>query len=202
MSLPQEHSYLTLGNASKGFFKDKGSKFYGYGFNVSSTDMVDEKLALIAKEHPKARHVCYAYRLGLTHDVFRTNDDGEPSGTAGKPILRQIDSNDLTDTLIAVVRYFGGTLLGTSGLINAYKLTTIDVVENNKIVSKPIEKIVTITFTYAVMPQVMNFVKSQPVNILNQTFEANCSLIVSVNTINYDSFVIQLNKIENLECIV
>jgi len=195
----QEHTYLTLGKASNGFFKDKGSKFYGYAFNVATKENVEEKLASIAKEHPKARHICYAYRLGLTADNFRTNDDGEPSGTAGKPILRQIDSNNLTDTLIAVVRYFGGTLLGTSGLINAFKTTSAEAIENNNIISKPIEKTLTLNFTYAIMPQVMNFVKSQPVKILNQTFETNCSLIVSVNTINYDSFVSQLNKIENLE---
>jgi len=132
-------TYNTIEESSEGLYKDKGSKFISYAFHVVDVDQVKEIIQQIKKEHFSARHHCYAYRLGFSGEHYRVNDDGEPSGTAGKPIYGQLLSHELTNVLIIVVRYFGGTLLGVSGLINAYKSAALDVIVNSNIVLKIIE---------------------------------------------------------------
>ncbi len=164
-------SFLTISKPSNGEFKDRGSKFLAYAFPASTEDEWQSALDQVKKEHPKARHFCYAYRLGLDRNNFRANDDGEPSGTAGRPILGQIDSYGLTNVMIIVVRYFGGTLLGTSGLINAYKLSAEAALNNSKIVEKVLEDVFRINFDYAYMGEVMNAVKKLDINIVHQYFQ-------------------------------
>jgi uncharacterized YigZ family protein len=128
-------TYQTLAQPAIGEFRDRGSKFIAYAYNVYTDEQIKNHIARLWKEHPKACHICYAYRLGLDKNNFRANDDGEPSGTAGKPILGQIDSFQVTHVLVAVVRYFGGTLLGTSGLIQAYRAATQEALSQAHIIT-------------------------------------------------------------------
>jgi uncharacterized YigZ family protein len=164
--------YKTLSAPSTGEFRDRGSKFFAYAFPVYSEEDWHARLEEVRKEHPKARHHCYAWRLGLDGNQFRANDDGEPSGTAGRPILGRIDSFGLTNVFIVVVRYFGGTLLGASGLINAYKLSAADALEQATIVERTVEDIYRLTFDYALMSQVMNAVKKLELEMVRQDFGA------------------------------
>src|ERR1700704_2284357 len=131
--------YQTISQQSLAEFKDRGSRFLAYAYPVKTVDEFKEKLQLLKKEHPKAVHHCFAYRIGLDGNNFRVNDDGEPSGSAGRPILGQIDSKQLTNVLVIVVRYFGGTLLGVPGLINAYKTTAALALQVTPVVRKPVE---------------------------------------------------------------
>ncbi len=162
--------YLTIAESSIGEFKDRGSKFIAYAYPVFSEGACHVFLEEVRKMHPKARHHCYAYRLGLDKNTYRANDDGEPSGTAGRPILGQIDSFELTNVIIVVVRYFGGTLLGTSGLVNAYKLSAADALERATIIEKTVEEIYQLVFSYALMSNVMNTLKRLSLEIVTQEF--------------------------------
>lgn len=173
-------TYKTVGGKAEGIFKDKGSRFISSIYHVSSEEEVKLIVQDIRKEHFSARHHCYAYRLGYHGERFRTNDDGEPSGTAGKPIHGQLLSNDLTNVLIVVVRYFGGTLLGVSGLINAYKLAARDAIEKAEIVTRIIEKHFHLTFGYAVQNSVMKIIKDEKLEITYSEFELNCRINVLV----------------------
>ncbi|MGC9354952.1 MAG: IMPACT family protein, partial [Mariniphaga sp.] len=158
-------SYKTIKEKSKGLFKDRGSKFLSYAFPVETEDEIKEILNQVKKEHHSARHHCYAWRLGTEEITFRANDDGEPSSTAGKPILGQLLSFELTNTLIIVVRYFGGTLLGTSGLINAYRTAAAEAIKNAKIETRIIEEKFLLKFTYKEMNDVMQIIKQENLNI-------------------------------------
>ena len=162
--------YQTISQPAEGEFKDKGSKFLTYAFPVFSESEWQSCLEEVKKLHPKARHHCYAYRLGLDKHNFRANDDGEPSGTAGKPILGRIDSFGLTNIIIIVVRYFGGTLLGASGLINAYKSSAAAALENATVIEKMVEDIYQLTFDYALMGEVMNAIKKYDLEMVHQDF--------------------------------
>lgn len=173
-------TYKTLAKESFGEFKDRGSKFLAYAFPVENKKEITEAMEQVRKAHPKARHHCYAYRLGLDRNNFRANDDGEPSGTAGRPILGQIDSAGLTNAIIIVVRYFGGTLLGASGLINAYKRSAAEAVSNGKIVEKIVEEKYTLYFDYSHMSKVMNAVSKPPFRILEQRFTEAAELDVAL----------------------
>lgn len=173
-------AYLTLATPSTGEFRDRGSKFLAYAWPIRTEDEAQLHLEWLRKEHPKARHHCYAYRLGLDKNNFRANDDGEPSGTAGKPILGQIDSFGLTYVFIVVVRYFGGTLLGTSGLINAYRNSAQDALQKATIVEKLVEEVYRLTFPYILMPDVMNAVKKLEINVLKQDFGEEAMLEVAI----------------------
>ncbi len=174
-------TFKTLADASFGEYKEKGSKFlaYAYPLSISSDDESDFTVFLekTKKEHAKARHYCYAWRLGTDGNRFRANDDGEPSGTAGRPILGQIDSFGLTNVGVVVVRYFGGTLLGTSGLIVAYRESTAAALTNATVVEKIIEEAFQIRFTYDRMPDVMNALKRLEINVLHQDFDADSGTI-------------------------
>ena len=166
-----EDQYKTLAAPSEGEFKDRGSKFIAYAFPAYDESTWQMHLEVVKKEHFKARHHCFAYRLGIDKINFRANDDGEPSGTAGRPILGQIDSFGLSNVFIVVVRYFGGTKLGASGLINAYKVSAAEALQNGQIIEKTIEEIHQINFSYALMSAVMNAVKKLELEIVKQQFE-------------------------------
>jgi len=175
-----EDIYQTIEKESQGYFKDKGSKFHAFAFPVKNEDEVKEILALLRKEHHSARHHCFAWRLGTENIILRANDDGEPSSTAGKPILGQLQSFNVTNILIVVVRYFGGTLLGVSGLINAYRNAAADALKNADIKQKIIEKAVILDFTYNELADVMNIVKQENLTVVKTQFEEKCQLIFSV----------------------
>lgn len=163
-------TYQTITELSEGEFRDRGSKFFAYAYPVYNEEDWQNALEEVKKMHPKARHFCYAFRIGLDRNNFRANDDGEPSGTAGKPILGQFDSFDVTNIFCVVVRYFGGTLLGASGLINAYRTATTDALEKANIIEKTVEDIYKITFDYALMSQVMNAVKKEDLEMVKKDF--------------------------------
>lgn len=169
-------TYRTILSASEGYFKDKGSKFLAYSFPVESEEEVRELLSKIKKEHHSARHHCYAWRIGKKEPAYRVNDDGEPSSTAGRPILGQLLSFDVTNVFIVVVRYFGGTLLGTSGLINAYKTAAADALGKADIVTRIIEAELILKYTYAQMNDVMQIIKQENLQITDTRFEIDCSL--------------------------
>src|SRR5690606_5641758 len=160
--------YKTIAKESTGLFRDRGSKFLAFAYPVRSPEDVKKRVLALKKEHPKAVHHCYAYRLGHENNEYRANDDGEPAGSAGRPILGQIDSDGLTNTLVVVVRYFGGTLLGIPGLINAYKTVTTEALEANEIVEHWIETPVVLNFDYPVMGEVLHLLKQAEANIYEQ----------------------------------
>ena len=177
-----DDTYRTIDSVSEGLYKEKGSKFIAFAIPVTSEEEVKEHLTHIKKEHHDARHHCYAYILGHTKSAYRINDDGEPSGTAGKPIHGQLLSKDLTNTLVIVVRYFGGTKLGVSGLITAYKEATKDALENAIIIEKTVNDIYRLGFEYPLMNGVMKVLKDENIEQFNQQFEMECSLDISIRT--------------------
>ncbi len=177
MSIPD--SYLSISQPAEGLYKDKGSKFIGYVFPVKDLDNIKEQINSLKELHPKARHVCYAYRLGFSPEEARSNDDGEPSGSAGKPILNTILSANLHYTLVAVVRYFGGTLLGVPGLIHAYKEASLAALaESNIIEIEPMIEL-ELRFTYPQMNEVMKVIKKYPIQIIAQEVNNDCWYQVS-----------------------
>jgi len=177
MSIPD--SYLSISQPAEGLYKDKGSKFIGYVFPVKDLDNIKEQINSLKELHPKARHVCYAYRLGFSPEEARSNDDGEPSGSAGKPILNTILSANLHYTLVAVVRYFGGTLLGVPGLIHAYKEASLAALaESNIIEIEPMIEL-ELRFNYPQMNEVMKVIKKYPIQIIAQEVNNTCWYQVS-----------------------
>ena len=175
-----DDTYRTLANPSEGLYKEKGSKFLAFAFPVHSTEDVKGHLDRLRKEYFDARHHCYAYILGPTKEALRANDDGEPSGTGGRPIYGQLLSADLTDTLIVVVRYFGGILLGASGLANAYKTAARDAIDHATIIEKTIDIRYRLHFEYAAMNDVMRIVKDFGLKPENQHFDLDCQLDLAV----------------------
>jgi len=173
--------YRTISKPSEGIYKEKGSKFLAYAFNVNSEDEIRDKLIEIRKLHSKARHHCYGYKIGVgQNEKYRANDDGEPSSSAGKPIYGQILSFEITNVLIVVVRYFGGTKLGVGGLITAYKTAAKNALENNVICTKEIRNFYKIRFGYLLMSHVMIIVKSKEVEVISQNFEESCEIEFSI----------------------
>ncbi|NIG57376.1 YigZ family protein [Chitinophaga sp. Cy-1792] len=191
--------YFTIDKTAVAEFKDRGSKFLAYAYPVKSADDVKACLLEIKKEHPKATHHCYAYRLGTDGLQFRANDDGEPSGTAGKPILGQIDSKQLTDVLVVVVRYYGGTLLGVPGLINAYKVSTAMVLQLIPVIQKNVEKRYHLSFDYTIMNEIMTVVKQHNVTVLAQEMQLFCTMDIGVPKNTEELCLLKLNDIRGLE---
>ena len=187
-----DDTYRTLAAPSEGIYKEKGSKFLAFAFPVVSLDEVKAHLERLRKDYFDARHHCYAYILGADKAAWRANDDGEPSGTGGRPIYGQLLSADLTDTLIVVVRYFGGVLLGASGLANAYKTAARDAIANATVVEKTIDVVYRLHFEYALMNDVMRIIKEFGLTPRNQDFGLDCKLQVSVRRSQsvrlYDAF--------------
>ena len=176
--MAQPFSYLTIKAPAEAIFTDKGSKFIGCVFPVTSEQEVKQCIEVTKEKYPKAVHYCYAYQLGIDK-VYKTSDDGEPSGTAGKPIHGQIRSADVSDVLIVVVRYFGGTLLGVSGLINAYKTAAANALANADIITKILSAQITFSFKYDQLNDVMKIAKLPHVNIVSKHIENNCEIILS-----------------------
>jgi len=176
-----EDQYKTIKNPSEGVYKDKGSKFLAFAFPFQKEEQLKEIIAKLKSEHPKANHHCYAYRLTPDRSIFRANDDGEPSGTAGRPILNTLLSKDLTNILIIVVRYFGGTLLGVSGLINAYKQATEEALNKAEVIYKTVQDIYQIKFEYPLMNDVMKIIKDEVLDNFNQEFDLSCKIEIAIN---------------------
>lgn len=184
--------YYSIKAPTEGEFKDRGSKFIAYAYPVSSEEDIHIALEEVRSLHPKARHHCYAYQLGILQEPFRANDDGEPSGTAGRPILGQLKSHEVSDALIIVVRYFGGTLLGASGLINAYKTAAHVALEQAQKVEKVLGTIFRLNFTYAEMGHVMNIVKGQKLNIIDKVFETEPYIDILIRRSLIEEDLVQL----------
>lgn len=191
-----EDTYFTIEEPSEGIFRDKGSKFIAYAYPFKDESAIKEIIAELKSLHPKARHHCWAYRLSPDRSVFRVNDDGEPSGTAGRPILNVLLSKDVTNILVVVVRYFGGTLLGVPGLINAYKTATIEALSSALIVEKTVNDIYQIDFEYLVMNDVMRVIKDDNLTVLSQEFDNACTMKVEMRKMQVNSFVQKIDKIE------
>ena len=172
--------FRTISATSEGFYSEKRSKFLAFAHHVETVDEIKELLSQYRKKYYDARHVCYAYMLGAEREDFRANDDGEPSSTAGKPILGQINSNEMTDILIVVVRYYGGVNLGTSGLIVAYREAAADAIAHATIETRQVEEVITYSFNYLMMNDVMRIVKEMQPRILQQTFDNDCQIKLSI----------------------
>ncbi|MBR5912004.1 MAG: YigZ family protein [Bacteroidales bacterium] len=171
-----DDTYKIISTCGEGLYKEKGSKFIAETFVVTSEDEAKAAVASVKKKYFDARHHCYAYMIGPDKKTFRSSDDGEPSGTAGKPILNQILSKDVTNLCIVVTRYFGGIKLGTSGLINAYKTAAREALDNSTIVEKTINEIYSLEFEYPLMNEVMRILKDEELEQLNPRFELDCYL--------------------------
>ena len=197
-------TYRTLKSPIQAEIKDKGSRFLAFAYPVQTAEQVKKHVDDLRQEHHKARHWCYAYRLGVDGNQFRANDDGEPSGSAGRPILGQIDSFELTDVLVVVVRYFGGTLLGVSGLIHAYKTSTQMVLENAQIIEKNIEKTVRIRCEYPYLNEAIRIAKNHQAEIIEQDLQLDCRLTVRIPLANAEACLAawaQTRQIELLEVV-
>ncbi len=190
--------YKTIEQAAQAEYKDKGSRFIAYAFPVNSAPEFKTRLLELKKEHPKANHHCFAYRIGLDGNNFRVSDDGEPSGTAGRPILGQIDSKELSGVAIVVVRYFGGILLGVPGLINAYKTVASLVLQVIPEVQKPILTNYTLDFNYPQLNDIMIIVKQQKCEILKQELQLFCNMQIGVPLANEAEVVYRLNNLEGI----
>lgn len=179
--MEQKDEFLTItATPAEGFYSEKRSKFLAFAFHVSSEEEVKQYVAEFRKKYYDARHVCWAYMLGADRTDFRANDDGEPSSTAGKPILGQINKNELTDILIIVVRYYGGVNLGTSGLIVAYRTAAAEAIANAEIVSQFVEEEVVFDFPYIMMNDVMKIIKDMSPRIISQTYDNTCEMKLSI----------------------
>lgn len=191
----QKEKYKTIAASTTSLFKDRGSKFLGYSFPILSIDDVKAKINEVKKEHPKATHHCFAYRIGIDGLSFRASDDGEPSGSAGRPILGQIDSAGFTNVLVVVVRYYGGTMLGVPGLINAYKTATTEALQIATPIEKWICQRVEITLDYNVMSEVLYLLKQCEAEIIKQELQLFCSIIADIPTIHFEAYAAQILKI-------
>ena len=189
-------TFKTITEISEAIYTEKRSKFIAIALPVKSVEEVKEHLEVYQKKYYDARHVCYAYMLGHERTEFRANDNGEPSGTAGKPILGQINSNELTDILIVVVRYFGGIKLGTSGLIVAYKTAAAEAIAQAEIIEKTVDEEVTVLFEYPFMNDIMRIVKEEEPAIVAQTYDMDCSMTLSIRQSHMERLRTRLAKVE------
>ena len=196
-----DDTYLTISRTSEGIYKEKMSKFLAFAIPVSSVEDVKKQLEKYQKEYYDARHVCWAYMLGSQRTDFRSNDNGEPSGTAGKPILGQINSAGLTDILIVVVRYFGGIKLGTSGLIVAYREAASEAIAANEIIERQVEDEVHFGFEYPLMNEVMRIVKEEGPTILSQIFDMDCEMTLRIRRSLMDNLKKRLSKVDGVHFI-
>jgi uncharacterized YigZ family protein len=190
--------YNTIEQSAMAEFKDRGSKFIAYSYPVNSIEQAKKFLAALKKEHPKAVHHCLAYRIGVDGSTFRVSDDGEPSGSAGRPILGQIDSKQLTNILVVVVRYFGGTLLGVPGLINAYRTATSLALQLSPMIQKPIEIAYTLHFDYQQMNEVMMIVKQYNCSVVNQVAQLFVELKVGIPKNRLEEVIGKMDELQGV----
>lgn len=196
ISMEQKDEFLTITDTpAEGFYSEKRSKFLAFAFHVTSEEEVKQYVAEFRKKYYDARHVCWAYMLGADRTDFRANDDGEPSSTAGKPILGQINKNELTDILIIVVRYYGGVNLGTSGLIVAYRTAAAEAIANTEIVSQFVEEEVVFDFPYIMMNDVMKIIKDMSPRIISQTYDNTCEMKLSIRKSEAPMLKAKLDKL-------
>ena len=191
-------TYMTISGAASGLFKDKGSKFISFLYPITSDQEVKPIIDSLKSQYYDARHHCYAYRIGQKGDVWRTVDDGEPSGTAAKPMLGTLLSNSITDTLAVVVRYFGGTKLGVAGLINAYREATLDAIQNATIVEKTINHTISLRFDYSQTTAIMKLIKIYNPKIIEQSFDNYSKIKLAIRASQLDEFCAKALKIESL----
>ena len=189
-----DDTYLTIATATEGQFSDRGSKFLAFAFPVNMENDLKAILNRLKNEHPKANHHCWAMRLSPDRSVFRVNDDGEPAGTAGRPILNTLLSRDLTNIVVVVVRYFGGTLLGVPGLINAYKTAAENALGNAAVIEKTVDDVCTVEFDYVKMNDVMKVIKDDNLAILKQASDNTCSIQIAVRKTLVNKVI---SKLEN-----
>ncbi|WP_375235855.1 IMPACT family protein [Winogradskyella sp.] len=198
--MEQKDTYKTIISPSKeALFKDKNSKFYGYAFPVRNEDDVKLKIEKLKKQHHAARHWCYAYQLGVEKTKYRANDDGEPNNSAGMPIYGQIQSFNITNTLIVVVRYFGGVKLGVGGLINAYRTAAHMALENSQILEKTIDISFLLQFDYKNMSRIMRIIKDNDANIDSQKLQIDCLLQISIRKSNALKLYQTINKFHEVK---
>lgn len=191
-----EDAYKTISSISEGIYTEKRSKFIAIALPVRTHEQIKAYLEQYQKEYYDARHVCYAYMLGHERKDFRANDNGEPSGTAGKPILGQINSNELTDILIIVIRYFGGIKLGTSGLIVAYKAAAVEAIANAEIIEKTVDEDIIVAFEYPFMNDVMRIVKEEGPEIIEQSYDMDCLITLRIRKSMMEKLRSRLEKVE------
>ena len=196
-----DDTYRTIRDLSEGYYTEKRSRFLSFALPVRTPDEVKAQLDIYRKKYYDARHVCWAYMLGPDRITFRANDDGEPSSTAGKPILGQINSNNLTDILIIVVRYFGGIELGTSGLIVAYRTAAAEAIAAARIEERTIDETITITFEYPHLNSVMRIVKEDKPDVLTQSFELTCEMTLRIRQSRMDTLKSRLLKVDSLRIV-
>jgi uncharacterized YigZ family protein len=193
-----QDTYKTIQSPAEGLFRDRGSKFIGYAYPIQTEEEIKSILQNLKAEHPKARHHCWAMRLSPDRSLFRINDDGEPSGTAGRPILNTLLSHDLTQVLVVVVRYFGGTLLGVPGLINAYKTAAQEAISSGNIIEKTINDQYQLQFDYLQLNEVMKVIKDEHLSIVNQQMDNSCQLVLEIRQSAVNQLIAQFEKIPNL----
>ena len=196
-----DDTYRTIRDLSEGYYTEKRSRFLSFALPVRTPDEVKTQVDAYRKKYYDARHVCWAYMLGPDRTAFRANDDGEPSSTAGKPILGQINSNNLTDILIIVVRYFGGIELGTSGLIVAYRTAAAEAIAAARIEERTIDETITITFEYPHLNSVMRIVKEDKPDVLTQSFELTCEMTLRIRQSRMDALKSRLLKVDSLRIV-
>ena len=196
-----DDTYRTIRDLSEGYYTEKRSRFLSFALPVRTPDEVKTQLDIYRKKYYDARHVCWAYMLGPDRTTFRANDDGEPSSTAGKPILGQINSNNLTDILIIVVRYFGGIELGTSGLIVAYRTAAAEAIAAAHIEERTVDETITITFEYPHLNSVMRIVKEDKPDVLAQSFELTCEMTLRIRQSRMDALKSRLLKVDSLRIV-
>lgn len=194
-----EDTYLTITQPGEGVFRDRGSKFMAFAYPIHSEQDIKAIVAKLKGEHPKANHHCWALRLSPDRSVFRINDDGEPSGTAGRPILNTLLSQNLTNIAVVVVRYFGGTLLGVPGLINAYKVATEEALKSVKVVEKTVNDVYLVSFNYLQMNDVMKIIKSENLNITEQQFDTDCHIKIEVRKSQVEKIMSLLQHITGIK---
>ena len=192
-------AYRTIKHRSEGIFRDRGSKFQAFAFPVYTLDEIKKTLAELRKEYHDARHHCYAYRLGAAKEIFRANDDGEPSGSAGNPILGQIKANDLSNILIVVVRYFGGTLLGVGGLINAYRTAAANAIQDAIIITAAEQDLIGINFPYSMTNEIMKIIRDEGLKIQEQDFTENCQIKASVRKSHTEKVLGKISFLDGTE---
>ncbi|MCX6327633.1 MAG: YigZ family protein [Bacteroidia bacterium] len=195
----ESDSYKTIKSSSQGIYKEKGSRFIAFAYPVSDQEETIPIIHKIRKEHHEARHHCYAYMIGRERLIWRVNDDGEPSGTAGRPILGQINSSGLTNILIIVSRYFGGTLLGVSGLINAYRTAAASAIKNAEIIECTLQEYYEITYPFVSMNDVMKILKEEDTGQSNQVFDLECCIKVNFRASAREKILNRLSRIEGMK---
>ena len=197
----KEDNFRTISGKAEGLYKIKGSKFLALGYPVSSEQETKNIISEVRRKYHNAKHCCYAYRLGTTNEIFRINDDGEPANTAGKPIYGQIISNNLTNILIIVVRYFGGTLLGKGGLIKAYKSAAADMLSDAEIIVKAVDRPYKISFNYDVMSTVLRIMDKEKLSKTDYKFDQHCSVITRIKMSKEKSIISRLERIDSVKVV-